>query len=84
MNLNKCKFLSRAVTYIKNHPGCCKRDIVYGVGRLVYTANPNSSSVPNRTKAYRYSALDKLEDCDDITMEYRGGKYSFYYNNELN
>lgn len=47
VNLNRSPFLRYALRYIAANPGCCKYDVA---GR----------NIPNRTRAYRYAALDRL------------------------
>lgn len=57
LNLNRCSFLLPAYNYIKDHPGCCKKDVILGVG---YRTNPNNTKIANETYSYRNSVLNRL------------------------
>ena len=68
LNLNRCPFLSRALEYIRNHPGCCKQDVIYGVDYRKH--------IPNKTYANRNSYLNRLLSAGLVKDTNVGNKYS--------
>jgi hypothetical protein len=71
MNLNRCPFLKFALSYIDKHPKSSKMDVVMAAG-----SSCRYTDVPNRTKAYRYKALDRLIEEGYIKSGYSGGRYN--------
>lgn len=71
-NINRSPFLKLALAFIKDCPGCNKKEIVDGV--------PGCRS--RRGIARRYAAIDKLVENDLIVNQYiSGNKYSFVIRN---
>lgn len=68
--LNRCSFLSRAYTYIKSNPGCCKADVV----------RCDRSNLPARTLSYRYGAINALLGSNSLVTNagVPGGKYVLF------
>ena len=71
LNLNRAPFLSSALNYIRQHPGCCKRDAILGVGYR-YT---QQGRITNDTYSYRNAALSRLIIAGYVRNKASGCRY---------
>lgn len=71
LNLKRCKFLSWAYNYIREHPGCSKSEVI-----MAYNGH---TRVPNDTYSYQNQALNRLiEHGLVVDARTKGNAYCLY------
>ena len=77
VNLRRCPFLQEAMAYIRDNPGCCKRDVILTVhGNSV--ACSLGRRVPQDTYWYRARALDRLIEAGLLINRGHASCYKLY------